>query len=91
MSRDISFHLGTFSLTSSICSCGRRLNVSRLFNKETCQGKTWHIFPSTRANKTCQGETCARVDDLNVSRTFRFPGEDGGARPTTQHITEGEG
>ena len=27
----------------------------QLFNKETCQRKTWHISPSTRANKTCQG------------------------------------
>ena len=25
------------------------------FSKKTCQGKTWHISPSTRANKTCQG------------------------------------
>ena len=28
----------------------------QVFHKETCQGKTCHFFPSTRANKTRKGE-----------------------------------
>ena len=31
--------------------------VCQLFNMQTCQGKTLHFFPSTRANTTCLGET----------------------------------
>ena len=41
-----------FSLTSLLVE---KL-ACQIFNKEISQGKTWHISPSTRENKTCQGE-----------------------------------
>ena len=44
--------MASFSLISLLVE---RLTC-QLFNKETCQGRTWQISPSTRANKTCQGE-----------------------------------
>ena len=27
-----------------------------VYSKDTCQGKTWYISPSTQANKTCHGK-----------------------------------
>ena len=57
-------HTSRVSLTGFICSCGREKMASfsmttRIVGKLACQlfnKETWHISPSTRAIRTCQGE-----------------------------------
>ena len=88
------FHLDKFSLISFICACGRRNMPScsltsllveklayQLFSKQTYQGEACRFFPSTRANKTCQGEnllvwTALKVKDL----LERFQGQNASSR-----------
>ena len=80
-------HEQVFTMTSFICSCGREkmarfsltsLPVEKL--ADSCQGKTWHISPSIRANKTSvKVKTCSCGGRLTTAlRSYSNPDK---ARP----------